>query len=286
MLAAGGLPVIAAAVTPVPGPLPGIVEVQPIRLHNYATSTRWVVLHRGARVLRTMIITPTVTPGVMVPAIEFAHGWNSKPAVYAAMLRAWASAGCVVIAPTSPGMARGRGLINGDGPIAAQTADLPVVLTQALALHLNVVINPAEIALAGHSDGGSSVARMAFNRRLTDPRITAFLIFSAGRDGENSGRRFVRTNARPVFIADSFGDQYGDYPSARAFYREAAGPKILVGIGAGETHLPPWSVATPRHLAIWSAAIDFVRWTCSGAGADRRAMLGVLHRPGLSVNAS
>jgi len=253
------------------------------RLHEFATTTRWVVLHRGARVLRTMLVVPRVSAGVEVPAMEFAHGWNSNPIVYASMLRAWASAGFLVIAPTSPGMARGRGLLSQGAASARQAADLPAVLTQVLRIKLPVVVNRTQIALAGHSDGGSTVATLAFNRGYRDRRIDAFLIFSGGRTSINAGRREWRGNTEPVFIADSYADQFDDFPSAGGFYAQARAPKVMVGIGRGERHLPPWSVASPFNQELWNATVDFASWSFTGSGASLRAMREDLRLRGFGV---
>ncbi len=253
-------------------------------VHNFRTSTRWVTYRRGARILPTMIVTPKVSAGVVVPVMEFAHGWHSNPRVYAAMLRGWASAGFLVIAPTSPGMARGPGLLPQGAASMRQAGDLPVVLTDVLASRLRVVPDRARIALAGHSDGGCTVADMAFNRRYRDNRIDAYLIFSGGRTPVNSGRAFVHANPKPVFISDSYADQFGDFPSSGSFYRQARPPKIMVGIGRGETHLPPWSVSTLFHQRLWNATVDFSSWAFSGHGAALEAMLGDLRVRGFGVN--
>jgi fermentation-respiration switch protein FrsA (DUF1100 family) len=271
-----------ASTTPTPSaPTPYVLTLR--HLHNFATATRWVVLHRGARVLRTMLVVPRVSSGVVVPAIEFAHGWDSNPVVYAAMLRAWASAGFLVIAPTSPGMARGRGLLSQGAASARQAADLPAVLTQVLRLALPVTVNRTQIALAGHSDGGSTVATLAFNHGYRDPRIAAYLIFSGGRTAINAGVREWRGNTKPVFIADSSADQFGDFPSARGFYAQARPPKIMVAVGRGETHLPPWSIATPFNQALWSATVDFASWSFTGSGASLQAMRNDLRPHGFGV---
>jgi dienelactone hydrolase len=254
------------------------------RVHNFATSTRWVVLHRGSRVLRTMLVIPRVTAGVVVPAIEFAHGWDSNPTVYASMLRAWASAGFLVIAPTSPGMSRGPGLLSQGAASARQAADLPAVLTQVLNLTLPVLVNRSEIALAGHSDGGSTVATLAFNRGYRDRRIDAYLIFSGGRTSINAGSAERRANNKPVFIADAYDDQYGDFPSAGGFYRQARPPKVMVGVGRGEAHLPPWTDATLFNQALWNATVDFSSWAFTGHGASLHAMLNDLHLRGFGVH--
>jgi dienelactone hydrolase len=264
-----------------PPPKPYILKLA--RLHNFATSTHWLVFHRGRRVLRTMVVIPRVTKGVVVPAIEFAHGWNSNPVVYASMLRAWASAGFLVIAPTSPGMARGRGLLSQGAASARQAADLPAVLTQVLSLKLPVAVNRSAIAFAGHSDGGSTVATLAFNRGYRDRRVDAYLIFSGGRTSVNAGAREWRGNTKPVFIADSYADQYGDFPSAGGFYAQARAPKVMVGIGRGERHLPPWADATPFNQALWNATVDFASWSFTGSGAALRDMVKDLRVRGFGV---
>ena len=264
-------------------PRPPLV-LQPAGLHNFATTSRWVVLHRGSRVIQTLIITPKVTNGVIVPAIEFAHGWDSNPVVYINMLRAWASTGCLVIAPRSPGMARGSGLLPSSPAISRQIRDLPAVLTQVLAMKMNVVINRKEIAVAGHSDGGTSVATMAFNRGYSDRRIAAYLVLSGGTSPENSGRRHTDANTRPVFIADSYADQFNNWPSAATFFRQADGRKVLVGVGRGETHLTPWAVVTPFNERLWLATVDFVRWAATGTGAALTQMVKALRLSGFGVN--
>lgn len=284
-MAGAGPALVAGQASPGPPPSTAAPVVLSLRrLHNFRTSTRWVVLRRGSRVLPTMLVIPRVTPGVIVPAIEFAHGWDSNPVVYASMLRAWASAGFLVIAPTSPGMSRGRGLLSQGAASARQAADLPAVLTQVLGLRLPVVVNRSEIALAGHSDGGSTVATLAFNRGYRDRRIAAFLIFSGGRTAINAGRSEWRGNDRPVFIADSYADQYGDFPSALGFYRQARAPKVMVGIGDGERHLPPWADATLFNQDLWNATVDFASWAFTGHGAALHALLGDLDRPGFGVH--
>jgi dienelactone hydrolase len=287
IVAAAGIAGPTAVTVGAPAPTPGTSSPPVLTLshvHNFRTTTRWVTYRRGARVLPTMIVTPVVSAPVVVPVMEFAHGWHSNPRVYAAMLRGWASAGFLVIAPTSPGMARGPGLLPQGAASLRQARDLPVVLTDVLVSHLPVVPDRTRIALAGHSDGGCTVADMAFNRRYRDIRIDAYLIFSGGRTAVNTGRAFLHANPKPLFIADSYADQYGDFPSAGGFYRQARPPKIMVGIGRGETHLPPWSVSTLFHQRLWNATVDFSSWAFSGHGAALEAMLGDLRVRGFGVN--
>ncbi len=230
---------------------------------TYRTSEKWVVVNRGARKIRVLLVLPAVPVGSDVPVIEFAHGWNTTPQMYRALLIAWSSAGMLVIAPMSPGMARGTTFASESRAITAQIRDLPVVLINILALHLPVDIDSTRIALAGHSDGGTSVATIAFNPTFHDSRIGAFLIFSGGTSRANSGPTAWRGNVAPVLVADSLADQYGNWPCAVRFYRQAAAPKVRVAIGHHEQHLPPWTTPTALHRRIWSATVHFVEWAFS-----------------------
>ena len=251
-------------------------------LHHFATTARWVNFRRGERTLPTLLIAPRVPAGTTLPAIEFAHGWNVTPRSYVRMLVAWASAGFLVIAPTSPGMASGGALTSEETAISGQIADLPAVLTQALAMKSPIVINRKAIVLAGHSDGGTSVATAAFDPHYTDHRVAAYLIFSWGTNPSDFRRIFK--NKKPVFIADSYRDQFDLWPYSRELFQLARGPKVLVGIGRGDTHLPPWSVDTPFHELLWSATVSFSLWSITGSPAAHTQMLNDLRRFGFSTS--
>lgn len=274
---------LADGITTTPTPSPPM-PLALAHVHNFRTVTRWVTFRRGARILPTMIVMPVVGPGVSVPVMEFAHGWHSNPRVYASLLRGWASAGFLVIAPTSPGMARGKGLLQQGPASLLQAGDLPVVLTDALRMPLPVIPDPSEIALAGHSDGACTVADMAFNPRYRDARVDAYLIFSGARTNINYGPARYHANPKPVFVADSRDDEFGDFTEAGPLYRQARPRKVFVAIGRGDHHLAPWSVSAVFHQSIWNATIDFASWAFTGRGSALEAMIADVHTPGLAVN--
>lgn len=253
-------------------------------VHNFRTVTRWVTFRRGARVLPTMIVLPVVSPGTTVPVMEFAHGWHSNPRVYASVLRGWASAGFLVVAPSSPEMARGKGLLPQGAASLRQAGDLPVVLTDVLRMSLPVTPDTSEIALAGHSEGACTVADMAFNPRYRDPRIDAYLIFSGARTSINYGRARFHANPKPVFIADSRDDEFGDFAEAGPLYRQARGRKVLVAIGRDDRHLAPWTVSTLFHERIWNATIEFASWAFTGRGSALEALIADVDTPGLAIS--
>jgi acetyl esterase/lipase len=238
----------------------------------------WVMIDRGARQLRTYIAYPVVAPARPLPVLVFAHGWDNSPGGYATILRAWATAGFVTVAPTAPGMAAGLPLVNEGVANADQLADLPYVLTYVLHHKMPFTPDASDVVYAGHSDGGDTVAALAFNPRYRDPRARGFLILSGGTDTDDT---FYRSNVTPVFIADSYADQFHNWPSAQRFFDLACAPKVLVGIGRGETHLQPWVEPTAFNLALWQAAVDFSAWAFTGDPASRAQMAADLDEPGM-----
>ena len=258
---------------PPPGPTASVVPLPLAVPGTYQTSEKWVIVTRGARQIRVFLVLPKVPVDRAVPVVEFAHGWNATPLMYRALLTAWSSAGMLVVAPMSPGMARGTAASSQSHAIGAQIDDLPVVLTDVLALSLSVHADSTRIALAGHSDGGTSVATIAFNPTFHDSRIGAFLILAGGTSRANSGPMEWRGNTAPVLIADSVADQFGNWPCAVKFYRQAAAPKVRIAIRQHEQHLPPWSTPTALHRRIWSATVHFMQW---GFSKNPR-MIGAMH---------
>ncbi len=224
---------------------------------------------------------PREARGLLLPVLVFAHGWDNSPAGYLPVLKGWASAGIVVVAPTAPGMAKGVALINEHAANLEQLADLPVVLTRVLRWHLPVRLDPREVAYAGHSDGALAVAAMALNPDYSDRRACAYFLLSPGVDARDASHDDA--NVAPVYVADSYRDQYGLWPSAKRLYAIASRPKALVGIGRGETHLSPWVDRDGFTLALWQSTVDFYAWSQSRRPADRRRVLRDLAIPGFGV---
>jgi dienelactone hydrolase len=250
-------------------------------LGTKATSQQWITLHRGARVLPTLVISPKLPPRSVVPLLVFAHGWNNNPQGYRTILTSWASAGFLVVAPTSPGMALGLPLTSETAGNQAQLSDLPSVLSTMLSTTHTLTIDRSEVVYAGHSDGAQAVATLAFNPALRDDRARAFVILAGARVPQND--RWSGSNNRPVYIAASYNDEWGNWPSSAFFFTHARSPKVLVGIGRGERHLPPWTVSSAFHRAIWESTIDFCRLSFTGEPSARAAMLHDLSLQGISV---
>jgi len=237
------------------------------RVGSFHFGTLWIWISRGTRRLRTLIIFPREQQNLSLPVLVFAHGWDNNPVGYLPVLEGWASAGLVVVAPTAPGMAKGLPLVNENLANLEQLADLPVVLTNVLRWHLPIHLDPGEVAYAGHSDGGDAVAAMALNPAYSDPRSRAYFLLAAGADRLDSTHPF--SNRAPVYVADSFCDEYGNWPSALRLYSISNRPKALVAIGRNETHLSPWVHRSSFNVALWQSTVDFYAWALTRTPVGR-----------------
>src|SRR5262249_55415382 len=102
------------------------------------------------------------------PLVVFAHGFAVTPQPYARLLQSWARAGYVVAAPVSPlASANPPGGPN-EADVVNQPADVSFVISSMLAQGRSAaspfanLIDPAPIAVAGHSDGGETALAVGF----------------------------------------------------------------------------------------------------------------------------
>lgn len=112
------------------------------------------------------------------PTLFFAPGYDVTPDAYTALLDAWVRAGFAVVAPSFPDT--NPTAVSSAGPgkypeddIVNQPGDLAFVVRAALHASaasdpacrvLHGLVNPAELGIAGQSDGGSTVAMLAYDR--------------------------------------------------------------------------------------------------------------------------
>lgn len=208
---------------------------------NYSTTLPTVL--SNARTLVTEIRYPTTyvasgpnqisgaTPAARTggyPMIVFAHGYDITPDTFAAMLDAWVRAGFVVVAPLFPAenqyaVAAQHGA-NTEDDVRNEPADITFVTRSLLQASANQssgcpvvsgLIQPSELALAGHSDGATVVGLLAYARG-NDPQGVSFASLRAGLD------------YRAVAILS------GEEDSAQAYAPPASDPALLVIQSAGD----------------------------------------------------
>lgn len=184
------------------------------------------------------------------PLVVFGHGFAVTPGLYTHLLQSWARAGYVVAAPVFP-------LENADalgGPnesdLPHQPADMSFVISRILAVSraragpLAGLINPAQIGVAGHSDGGDTALTLAYNRHFRDPRVSAAIILSGAEIPGVSGFTFPR-GSPPLLATQGTADTVNPPSATDAFFEIARRPKYLLSL-LGAEHIPPYSTEQPQ----------------------------------------
>lgn len=205
---------------------------------------------------------PPASVGGPFPLIVFAHGFDATPDTYSRLMRAWAQAGYVVAAPTFP-------LTNANAPggpkesdLVNQPKDMSFVISHMLARNtagygvLSGLIDPNEIAVAGHSDGGSTALAVAYNRHYIDHRIRAAAILSGAEIPGVFGYSFPAPSP-PLLAVQGTADTSNRPAATRTYFRIAPPPKFLLSLlGAG--HGPPYISQQPQLSIVEETTIAFL----------------------------
>ncbi|MFI5054182.1 MAG: alpha/beta hydrolase family protein, partial [Acidimicrobiia bacterium] len=175
------------------------------------------------------------------PLVVFAHGYNVTPDFYAPLLERWAAAGYVVVAPTFPilsGIPGGASHVDYDKTFG----DTSFVIGQVLAIGagepLGGLVDPARIAVTGHSDGEAVAFGVGFFTCCRDPRVRS-VIAMAG-DLSNANNPSVRDSGTPILHIMETGDEYDPYPHSIEWDRENLTPPRWM-LTLQSTHVPPYT---------------------------------------------
>ncbi len=229
----------------------------------------------SSRTLATTILYPatgaqsTATPplatpdrsGAPYPLIVFSHGLGASPQDYLPLLKSWASAGYVVAAPLFPLTSS----VTPGGPDAGDVVNQPKdvsyviggVLSAAAATTgtLAGLVDPNEVGVAGHSNGGVTTLALIANTCCHDPRIKA-AVAMAGTTVGIPGGVYDDNHTPPVLLVHGTADQLIPYRSAPIFYDAIKGPKGLLTISGG-SHESAAGLVSPSSTYVSRATTDF-----------------------------
>jgi len=233
----------------------------------------------GPRTLVTEIWYPstggsktTPTPGQKpdygagpYPVIIFAHGFDTVPDTYKALLVSWVNAGFVVVAPLFPDENANK--INSLGHpslIESEYAESDVVnepydvawvagevesgaagSASSGAAWLKGLVEPGKIALVGHSDGAQAVAALVYSETFasTYQAMTRPFAVVLGSGSQLAGTYAPPTSPPPLLFVQSAVDDCNLPQEAGTLFHDAGGGFFLklteahhfspyVGVGA------------------------------------------------------
>jgi dienelactone hydrolase len=196
------------------------------------------------------------------PLLIFGHGFAETPRLYARLLEAWARAGYVVAAPVFPRE-------NADAPggpdesdLVNQPADMQFVISRMLALSKAAsgfaarLIDPAEIAVSGQSDGGDTALAVAYDGPYRDRRVGAAIILSGAEIPALGSFTFPRKGP-PLLATQGTADTINLPSATETFFAAAQPPKYLLRL-IGAEHLPPYSTEQPQLGIVERVTIAFL----------------------------
>ncbi len=211
------------------------------------------------------------------PVVEFAHGYDTDPSVYAPLLDAWVRAGFVVVSPVFPdessaAIARFGGR-ESNASLEAESKDVPnepgdmaFVLHRFAALdeppagtfrsRLAGIADLSKVAVAGQSDGANVVAALGFGSAYAStwasisPRPRAVLVLSGSTLPDGPGGATNSYSSGPdspdVLQVQSDADVCNVPVQALSLYNDLAGaPVHLFELLHGATHLEPYTNVVP-----------------------------------------
>ena len=206
-----------------------------------------------SRALPTRVYVPTydgsVAPGPF-PLFVWAHGIDATAASFDSLLRAVASRGYVVAAPTFPLTRRGGQGANRFFDYANQPKDVSFVISHVLDIdgtHGSVhpeLVDPTRIAVGGHSLGAVTTVGLVSNTCCLDPRIRAAVEVDGAPLAFPNGASTTR--AVPLLVVHGSDDILFPLSDGEALYAAAASPKYLIVLH-GAPHTPfgiPWAEST------------------------------------------
>jgi dienelactone hydrolase len=222
------------------------------------------------------------------PLIVFGHGFELLPIDYERLLNSWARAGYVVAAPIFP--AENKDAPGGpeEDDLVNQPRDMKLVISQMQAADrapagpLSGLINTAQTAVAGHSDGGDTALAVAYdeNGGLRDRGVQAAIILSGAEIPFLPTFSFP-SGGPPLLAVQGTADEVNPPADTTAYFQIASPPKYLLQL-FGAAHLPPYTTEEPQLQIVERVSIDFLNRYLKQRTGSLTAMAAAANVPGVA----
>lgn len=244
------------------------------------------------RVLQVTVHFPVLPPALArshrargaFPLIAFAPGFRQCGGSYRYLLRQWASAGYVVAAVEFP--RTNCHTVNPDeSDLSNQPADMAYVIGRLLALShqprrtLSGLISETKIAVAGHSDGGDTVAAMAAASCCEDHKIRAAIVL-AGAEWPPLGGSWFAGHTPPMLFVQGTADTCNPpQASVQLYQADKTGTRYYLQL-FGANHLTPYEGHGAPEPIVARVTLAFLDRYVAGQQGRIAAMRQAGHVPG------
>jgi dienelactone hydrolase len=246
----------------------------------------------GGGAHRTLVTTfhypvdPTAGPSHAFPLVVFAHGFATPPATYDQLTTAWAADGYVVASPAFPATS-GPSVDEGDLP--NQVVDMSFLIGQIIAAGapnaagpLRGAVDPSRIAVAGHSDGGETVAALGLESCCIDARVGAVVVLAGAELPAPAGGTYSGTRHAPLLVVQGDSDQVDEPAFDNQLFSDVTPQKWYLDL-IGGSHLTPFVDLTGRWSVVPAVTLDFLDWKLKGRADSAARFAADGDQPGLST---
>jgi predicted dienelactone hydrolase len=185
------------------------------------------------------------------PLLLFAPGYAYCGDTYEHLLDTWVGAGYVVAAVNFPLTDCLAGSALNESDIVNQPADMSYALSKLLGLSgqpgnvLSGLLNQNQIAAAGHSDGGDTVAALGANTCCRDKRLKAVAVLSGSEWPTGWPGQYFSQGAPPMMFTQGNADKINPPSASIGLYKaDGANARYYVNL-YGADHMTPY-VGTSR----------------------------------------
>ncbi len=245
----------------------------------------------GQRTLATKIYYPAAARSARsgkasgpYPLLVFAPGFLQCDTTYADLLEAWAGAGYVVAAVNFPRTDCSIGAAAYEPDLVNQPQDVSYVLTRLLEMNarshtvLSGLVNTEQIAAAGQSDGGDTVAALAANTCCADHRFKAVAVLSGAEWPPMPGKYFAGSTPPMLFVQGNADTINPPWTSAQLYTADHARDRYYLDL-FGATHMIPYSGTNPVERLVSRVTVNFFDWYVLGqpGAAAKMTHYGNIH---------
>lgn len=241
----------------------------------------------GTRILPVLVRYPETaesgTASVAAPAggrgfplVIFAPGFLQCGAVYSDLLTQWASAGYVVAVVNFP-ETNCQAPNPDESDLIHQPQDVATVISRLDGLSeqprgsLAGLIDTSRVAVAGHSDGGDTVAAMAAMSCCRYPGLRAAIVLAGAEWPAFTGRWFGAPTPPMLFVQGSADTINPPAASMQLYQADTTGIRYYLNL-YGAQHLAPYEGDQAPEPIVAQVTIDFLDQYLAGSGGETGAM--------------
>jgi len=212
--------------------------------------------------LPTTVLYPQAATGTKrFGLVVFSPGFDIDPSVYLPLISTWAASGFVVAEVSYPDTLPSSPLVEYN--MVNHPSELSQVITDFVdgspyvPASISGLVNPAEVAVAGQSDGGDVSVASAAAACCMDTRIKAAVILS-GAEETLYGDSYFSRGSPPILVVQGGADTVNLPACSEQIYDEAPQPRFYLAIPSA-THLSAYSAPVgPELLVTRSVTVAFL----------------------------